>query len=173
MNFCAFWVWLHIASQDMAFLITQPFNFNCQIVNKSLVQRCLKEPSFYICSTLRVRSIWLEFRNNLVQRYLIGCVFLTCESKVPTHCRRILHLISPDFCGFNQLNFQVGQFLNIPVIFLNVQIFTLYIGKTMKFKFRCVFEFLGARVLVVGAACYFIPWSNLDIGVWPSVFVTF
>ena len=77
-------------TQAFAPLITQPFHFNCQIVNKSLVQRCLKEPSFYICSTLRVRSIWLEFRNNLVQRYLIGCVFLTCESKVP-------HSLSADF----------------------------------------------------------------------------
>ena len=127
MNFCAFWVWLHIASQDMAFLITKPFKFNCQIVNKSLVQRCLKEPSFYICSTLRVRSIWLEFGNNLVQFYLIGCVFWHVNLKSPTFCRRISYLIFPDFCGFNRLNFQVGQFLNIPVgtCFMNVSLYEI------------------------------------------------
>ena len=119
----------YIASQDMAFLITKPFDFNCQIVNKSLVQRCLKEPSFYICSTLRVRSIWLEFRNNLVQFYLIGCVFWHVNLKSPTFCRRISYLIFPDFCGFNRLNFQVGQFLNIPVIFKDIQIFTFIYWK--------------------------------------------
>ena len=64
--------------------------------------------------------------------------------KSSTHCRRILYLIFPDFCGFNQLNYQVGQFLNIPVIFLNIQMFTLYIEKTVKFKFRCVWIFGGA-----------------------------
>jgi len=140
----------------MAFLITKPFHFNCQIVNKSLVQRCLKEPSFYICSTLRVRSIWLEFRNNLVQFYLIGCVFLTCESKV-------LHFMSADFISnFPGFLWLQSTQLSGRTIFehschfyrhSNINIYKL--KKLWNLSSGVCLNFWG-RDLVVGAACYFI-----------------